>query len=325
MQILVTGGAGYIGSHTVQKLLEAGYGVTVFDNLTTGFREAVPQGAEFVFGDVRDKSLLSSVMKDKNILAVVHFAAKLIVNESVENPLDYYENNTLGVLSLSQACVENNIKMVIFSSTAAVYGDATESALISEKALVVPLNPYGKSKFASENILQDCEKAYGLKSVCLRYFNAAGAALDGSNGQRTKNSTHLIKVASEVACGKKNCINIFGVDYTTPDGTGVRDYIHVEDLADLHVLALKYLREGGGFRILNCGYGHGFSVREVIDMVRKVSGKDFKIQELPRRAGDATQLVADSSQLRKVFLWEPKRDNLELICKTAYDWESHLK
>lgn len=321
MQVLVTGGAGYIGSHTVQKLLDAGYGVVVYDNITTGFREAIPAGAELVMGDVRDKLMLSRVMKDKKISAVVHFAAKLIVPESVEKPLDYYENNTAGVLTLAQACLENDVKKVVFSSTAAVYGDASVSGLITEASPTGPLNPYGQSKLMSESILRDCEKPHGLKSVCLRYFNVAGAAVSGNNGQRTKNATHLIKVASEAACGKRESVGIFGTDYPTPDGTGVRDYIHVEDLAELHVLALKYLSDGGDSQIFNCGYGRGFSVREVIDTVRKVSGVNFKVIEQPRRAGDAAQLVADSSKIRKAFSWTPKYDNLELICQTAYNWE----
>lgn len=321
MQVLVTGGAGYIGSHTVQKLLDAGYGVVVYDNITTGFREAIPTGAELVMGDVRDKLMLSRVMKDKKISAVVHFAAKLIVPESVEKPLDYYENNTAGVLTLAQACIENGVKKVVFSSTAAVYGDASVSGLITEQSPTGPLNPYGQSKLMSENVLRDCEAPHGLKSVCLRYFNVAGASVSGNNGQRTKNATHLIKVASEAACGKRESVGIFGTDYSTPDGTGVRDYIHVEDLADLHVLALKYLSDGGSSQIFNCGYGRGFSVREVIDTVRKVSGVNFKVIEQPRRAGDAAQLVADSSKIRKAFAWTPKYDNLELICRTAYEWE----
>lgn len=324
MKVLVTGGAGYIGSHTAQALLGAGHQVMVMDNITTGFREAVPVGVELIQGDVRNSALLAEVLKKNSVDAVIHFAAKLIVPESLEKPIEYYENNTMGVLSLVQACVASNVKKVVFSSTAAVYGDVATSGLLTEKTPTAPLNPYGSSKLMSEQILRDCEAPHGLRSVCLRYFNVAGAAEDGKNGQRTANATHLIKVASQAACGKRASVGIFGTDYPTPDGTGVRDYIHVEDLADLHVLALNYLNEGGKSEIFNCGYGHGFSVREVIDTVKKVSGVDFKVEEQPRRAGDAATLVADSSKVRKAFNWTPKRDNLELICKTAYEWEKKL-
>lgn len=324
MNILVTGGAGYIGSHTAQALLNSGHQIIIFDNTTTGFLEAIPLGAKFVRGDVRKRDLLVDVLKKYSIEAVVQFAAKLIVPESIEKPMEYYENNTMGVLALTQACVEANVKMVVFSSTAAVYGDVKIDGLITEESPKAPLNPYGSSKLMSEQILRDCEAPHGLRSVCLRYFNVAGAAEDGKNGQRTANATHLIKVASQAACGKRASVGIFGTDYPTPDGTGVRDYIHVEDLADLHVLALNYLNEGGKSEIFNCGYGHGFSVREVIDTVKKVSGVDFKVEEQPRRAGDAATLVADSSKVRKAFNWTPKRDNLELICKTAYEWEKKL-
>lgn len=322
MKVLVTGGAGYIGSHATQKLLDAGYAVVVYDNLNTGFKEAVPAGADFIQGDVRDKLMLSRVMKDKNISSVVHFAAKIIVSESIEKPMDYYENNTMGVLALAQACVANGIRKIVFSSTAAVYGNASSVGLIDERAQTKPLNPYGQSKLVSEFILRDCEKPYGLKSVCLRYFNVAGASLDGKNGQRSKDATNLIKVVCETAAGKRDSVGIFGTDYPTPDGTGVRDYIHVEDLADIHVFALKYLEQGGESEIYNCGYGKGFSVREVIENVRKVSGKNFKVIERPRRECDISFSVADSSKIRKAFNWTPKRDNLELICKTAYDWEN---
>lgn len=324
MKVLVTGGAGYIGSHTAQALLGAGHQVMVMDNITTGFREAVPVGVELIQGDVRNGALLAEVLKKNSVDAIIHFAAKLIVPESLEKPIEYYENNTMGVLSLVQACVASNVKKVVFSSTAAVYGDVSTNALLTEKTPTAPLNPYGSSKLMSEQILRDCEAPHGLRSVCLRYFNVAGAAEGGKNGQRTANATHLIKVASQAACGKRASVGIFGTDYPTPDGTGVRDYIHVEDLADLHVLALNYLNEGGKSEIFNCGYGHGFSVREVIDTVKKVSGVDFKVEEQPRRAGDAATLVADSSKVRKAFNWTPQRDNLELICKTAYEWEKKL-
>ncbi|WP_374001724.1 UDP-glucose 4-epimerase GalE [Bdellovibrio bacteriovorus] len=324
MRVLVTGGAGYIGSHTVSVLLRSGYQVVVFDNMTTGFRAAIGAGVEFVNGDVRSVSDLGNVLQKYSIDAVVHFAAKLVVPESIVQPVEYYQNNTAGVLSLLQACIANGVRKIVFSSTAAVYGDALASGMVTENLQAKPLNPYGFSKLMSEQILRDCEEPHGIRSVCLRYFNVAGAAEDGKNGQRTANATHLIKVASQAACGKRASVGIFGTDYPTPDGTGVRDYIHVEDLADLHVLALNYLNEGGKSEIFNCGYGHGFSVREVIDTVKKVSGVDFKVEEQPRRAGDAATLVADSSKVRKAFNWTPKRDNLELICQTAYEWERSL-
>lgn len=323
MKVLVTGGAGYIGSHTVQNLIDAGHQIVVYDNLSTGFKDAIPLKADFVFGDVRDKLMLSRIMKDKQIEAVVHFAAKLIVPESIEKPAEYYENNTLGVVALVQACLENKIDKVVFSSTAAVYGDANEgSEAISELAKTAPLNPYGQSKLMSERILFDCEAPHGLRAVCLRYFNVAGAALDGKNGQRTKNATHLIKVASEAACGKRSALGLFGSDYKTHDGTCIRDYIHVEDLADLHVLALQYLGDGGKSEVFNCGYGHGFSVREVIASVKKVSRVDFVVNEQERRPGDAASLVADSSKVKKTFGWTPERDNIELICRSAFEWEN---
>ena len=321
MKVLVTGGAGYIGSHTAHALLKAGHEVVIYDNLTTGFREAIPSACEFVLGDVRDVFLLESVLQKFKIEAVIHFAAKLIVPESIEKPLEYYENNTVGVMSLTEACVKQGVLKIIFSSTAAVYGNSMTSGLVSEESLVAPLNPYGSSKLMSEQILRDCEAPYGLRSVCLRYFNVAGASVAGNNGQRTKDATHLIKVACEAACGKRNQVGVFGTDYPTVDGTGVRDYIHVDDLADLHVLALNYLKNGGKTEIFNCGYGHGFSVKQVLAAVKKASGVDFKVEEKPRRAGDAARLVANAEKVRKAFSWIPKYDDLDLICHTAYKWE----
>ncbi len=324
MKVLVTGGAGYIGSHTAQALLNAGHGVVIYDNLTTGTKDAIPAGCEFVHGDVRDASLLELTLEKYAIEAVIHFAAKLIVPESIEKPLEYYDNNTVGVISLAQACVKQKVLKVIFSSTAAVYGNSMGSGLVGENSPVAPLNPYGSSKLMSEQILRDCEAPFGLRSVSLRYFNVAGATISGGNGQRTKDATHLIKVACEAACGKRSQVGVFGTDYPTADGTGVRDYIHVDDLADLHVMALNYLDKGGRSDIFNCGYGHGFSVKQVLSAIKKVSAVDFKIVELPRRAGDAASVVADSSKVQKAFSWTPKYDDLELICKTAYVWESKM-
>lgn len=321
MKILVTGGAGYIGSHTTQKLVAAGYKVHVFDNFSTGFMEAIPSGIEVIRGDVLDSGHLLKVLKELKITAVIHFAGRLIVSESVEKPLEYYEANTLGVLSLTTACVAAGVDKVIFSSTGAIYGNAGGGNLVNEDMEPKPLSPYAQSKLMAEQIFRDAEKAYGLKSVCLRYFNAAGAAVDGSNGQRTKEATHLLKIASEAACGKRKFVGICGNDYPTPDGTCVRDYIHIEDLSDLHILALKHLESGKASEVLNCGYGRGFSVEEVLNMMRKVSGVFFSIERLPRRAGDAASTIADNSKIKKLFGWQPRFDDLEFICRSAYEWE----
>jgi UDP-glucose 4-epimerase len=324
MKILVTGGAGYIGSHTTNQLLAAGHEVVVFDNLSTGFRDAVSERARFVLGDVRDSETVSKVMIENDIEAVVHFAAKLIVSESIHQPIEYYENNTLGVLSLMKVCRVANIKKVVFSSTAAVYGDSVAEGLVEENSPIAPLNPYGTSKFMSEEILRDCDRAYGIRSVILRYFNVAGASLDGKNGQRTKNATHLIKVASETAVGKRLSMDVYGTDYPTHDGTCIRDYIHVEDLAELHVLGLAYLEAGGKTDVFNCGYGKGFSVREVVETVKRVSLSDFRIHEKTRRDGDAASLVASCRHVTDVFSWIPKHNSLEVVCRSAVNWEKKL-
>lgn len=323
MKVLVTGGAGYIGSHTVQSLIDTGHQVVVFDNLSTGFKSAIPMGVEFVQGDVCNQQRLSETMQTFEIEAVVHFAAKMTVPESIERPIEYYQNNTLGVLSLVQACLVSGIDKIVFSSTAAVYGEVKGCDLVSEDFPTAPLTPYGWSKLMSEQILRDCEKPYGLRSVCLRYFNVAGAAVDGKNGQRTKDATHLIKVVCEAACGKRKAVRVFGTDYPTQDGTGVRDFIHVEDLADLHVRALEYLSNGGKSDVFNCGYGRGFSVREVIETVCRISGNTIQVIDEPRRSGDAAQVVANSTKVKNAFNWQPKRNDLDLICRTAYEWEKH--
>ena len=322
MKVLVTGGAGYIGSHTVSALLKMNYQVVVVDNLSTGFRESIPTAAEFELGDIKDTQFLVNLIKKHTITSIIHFAAKLIVPESVVKPIEYYENNTTGVLSVARACELTGVQQIVFSSTAAVYGDAnSEIQFVDENSKVAPLNPYGWSKYMSEQIIKDCEKSFGLKSVILRYFNVAGAAVDGSNGQKTKNATHLIKVASEVAVGKKEQISIFGTDYPTQDGTGVRDYIHVEDLAELHILALKYLADGNKSDIFNCGYGQGYSVKQVIHAVEKVSEKKLKCILCPRREGDASSLIANCKKIKDKFNWKPKNNDIEVICKSAYQWE----
>lgn len=320
MKVLVTGGAGYIGSHTVQALLANNHRVVVYDNLSTGFREAIPSTATFIQGDILETEELEKALKEHLIEAVVHFAAKLIVPESLQKPLEYYQNNVGGTASLAMACQRANVSKVIFSSTAAVYGEAKSSEPVTELDLCQPINPYGASKLMSERVLQDCDHGFGLKSVCLRYFNVAGAAVDGSNGQRTKNVTHLIQVSAQAALGQRERVEVFGTDFSTPDGSGVRDYIHVQDLADLHVLALKYLSDGGPTTTFNCGYGVGFSVLQVISAMKRVSGSDFSVKLVGRRAGDPSSLVANSSKIKKAFGWSPKHADLDLICKTALSW-----
>lgn len=324
MKVLVTGGAGYIGSHTAQVLLERDHQVVVLDNLSTGFQEAIPPGCEFVQGDIRDTNFVVNLLKSFKIEAVVHFAAKLIVPESIDKPYDYYDNNVNGVLSMVNACRQTGVDKFVFSSTAAVYGETEKQGLINETDPTGPTNPYGASKLMSERILLDSEKPYGLKTVCLRYFNVAGAHPHLQNGQRTKAATHLIKVASEAACGKRASVGIFGTDYKTVDGSGVRDYIHVVDLAQVHALALQYLSDGGSSQIFNCGYGEGFSVKQVLSTMRTVSNVEFKTVEEKRRQGDVASLVADSTKAQKTLKWTPRHNDLNFICKTAYEWEKKL-
>lgn len=325
--ILVTGGAGYIGSHTVRQLCDhpSVNQVIVLDDLSTGFQEAVDPRARFVCGSVHDDERVAAVIAEFQVTAIIHFAAKLIVPESVAQPLMYYENNVGGVIHLANMCRRFQVPYFIFSSTAAVYGNPDHpERLINEEAPIRPLNPYGWSKWMSEQVLKDCYQAFGLRTVVLRYFNVAGAG--PNNGQRTKNATHLIKVAAEAACGKRPFVEVFGQDYPTPDGTGVRDYIHVEDLAAAHVLALDHLMRGQvTFEVFNCGYGHGFSVLEVLKTMQKVSHQSFDIRMGPRRPGDASALVADPSKLRTTLGWRPQFDDLEVICRSAYMWEKQLK
>lgn len=320
-KILVTGGAGYIGSHTVRKLIDSDFDVVVFDNLSTGFKDSIPSQCTFIQGDTLNYDDLGKVMTAHKFEAILHFAAKLIVPESVAEPIMYYENNVFGIINLIKAAKEHQINKIVFSSTAAVYGDSETQTPADEKSPVKPITPYGWSKLMSEQILSDSDKAYGVKSVCLRYFNVAGAQVDGKNGQKTKQATHLFKVAAEAACGSRKNVDIFGDDYKTADGTGVRDYIHVEDLANIHVLALKYLISGGSSEIFNCGYGTGYSVKQVLEAMKKVSGVQFKTEIKPRRAGDPGLLVADTAKVKTILHWVPLYNNLELIAKTTYDWE----
>lgn len=320
--ILVTGGAGYIGSHVVKQLISQGRKVVVLDNLSTGFHQSV-LGAELVIGDTGDTALVNKVLNEHGIESVMHFAAHTIVPESVSNPLKYYQNNTCSSRNLLQCCTEQGVKHFIFSSTAAVYG-IPEGGLAREDSPMSPINPYGTSKLMTEWMLRDLSAATPLRHVVLRYFNVAGCDPEGEIGQSTRNATLLTKVACEAAIGRRDKVLIFGTDYETPDGTGVRDYIHVVDLADAHLKALAYLEQGGSSSTFNCGYGHGYSVREVLKMVERVNGAPLNIEEMPRRAGDPPSLVADASRIRATLGWTPSHDDLETIVTTALNWERKL-
>ncbi len=321
--ILVTGGAGYIGSHVVRQLTTTGRKVVVLDNLSTGFKDAVI-GAELIEGDTGDRELVKKVLADHNVNTVLHFAAHTIVPESVSNPLKYYGNNTCCTRNLLECCSDAGVKHFIFSSTAAVYG-IPEDEMTSEETPTAPINPYGTSKLMSEMMLKDLSFATPLRHVILRYFNVAGSNPEGEIGQSTEKATLLIKVACETALGKRDAIYVFGTDYDTKDGTGVRDYIHVEDLASAHIRALEYLEKGGKSSTFNCGYGHGYSVREVLDTVEKVSGNKMNIIEEPRRAGDPPMLIAKADRVRKILNWEPQYDDLDIIVKTSLAWEEHKR
>jgi len=321
--VLVTGGAGYIGSHTLRQLGEAGEQVITLDNLSTGFRDAVLYG-EFIEGNTGDKALVSQILRDHNIDSVLHFAAHTIVPESVSDPLKYYGNNTCATRNLLECCQEAGVRNIIFSSTAAVYGEP-DADKAWEDTPTAPINPYGTSKLMSEWMLRDLSAATDLQHVILRYFNVAGCDPEGRIGQSTAKATLLTKVACEAAIGKREAVSIFGTDYPTPDGTGVRDYIHVEDLAAAHLCALNYLRSGGGSTTLNCGYGHGYSVREVLDAVEKADGKPLNIREVARRAGDPPQLIAGADRVRKELGWEPQYDDLDTIVRTSLAWEKKLQ
>ena len=320
--ILVTGGAGYIGSHTARQLGEAGERLVTLDNLSTGFRQAVLYG-ELVIGDTGDRELVSRVLKEHEIDTVLHFAAHTVVPESVENPLKYYGNNTCNTRNLLECCAAAGVKHFVFSSTAAVYG-IPQTDIAFEDTPTNPINPYGTSKLMSEMMLRDLAAASDLKYVALRYFNVAGCDPQGRIGQATPKATLLTKVACETAVGKRDAVYIFGTDYPTPDGTGVRDYIHVEDLAAAHVKALDYLRNGGASVTLNCGYGHGYSVRELLRAVELADGKPLKIIEAERRAGDPPSLVAGADKIRQVLDWDPRYDSLAKIAESSLAWERKL-
>jgi UDP-glucose 4-epimerase len=322
--ILVTGGAGYIGSHVVKLLGERGESVVILDDLSTGNAEAILYGT-FVEGKTGDMDLVDKIMSEHDIDTVLHFAAHTIVPESVENPLKYYGNNTCSTRNLLQVCQQRSIRHFIFSSTAATYGEPDQNAAACDETMATaPINAYGMSKLMSEAMLRDLSSASDLKHVVLRYFNVAGSDPDGRIGQSTKEATLLIKVAAQVAVGKRPELYMFGTDYPTPDGTGVRDYIHVTDLAAAHLSALDYLRSGGDSTLMNCGYGHGFSVREVIDSVIRVHGSPITVIEKPRRAGDPPSLVAAVDKIHATLDWQPQFDNLDKIVETSLNWERTL-
>jgi UDP-glucose 4-epimerase len=325
MSVLITGGAGYIGSHMAHHLLQVGENakITILDNLSTGVEKNMPRGVNFVRGDIADQALVSKILENQKIDSVIHFAGSVVVPESVEKPLDYYANNTSAARSLIEACVQHRVANFIFSSTAAVYGTPA-SIPVAEDSATVAESPYGRSKLMTEWMLQDAAAAYGIKFGILRYFNVAGADPEGRTGQSTPRATHLIKRACEVATGKIPRLTIFGTDYDTPDGTGVRDFIHVSDLVDIHKCVLDRLRGGGDSLLINCGYGRGFSVREVIAAVERVSGKSLAVELAPRRPGDLGIVVANTAKLSSLLNWKPRHADLDTIVETALNWERGL-
>jgi UDP-glucose 4-epimerase len=323
MTVLVTGGAGYIGSHMVCELADAGERTVVLDNLSTGFDWAVAKGTPLVVGDVGDQALVTRIIREHAVDAIIHFAGSIIVPESVRDPLAYYRNNTVNSHALIECAVNNGVRRFIFSSTAAVYGDPAKIPATEDTA-TVPVSPYGWSKLMTETMLRDASAAHDLQHVILRYFNVAGADPQHRTGQSSRNATHLIKIAAETVLGLRRKIDVFGTDYPTPDGTCVRDYIHVSDLARAHADALRYLRSGAPSLTLNCGYGHGFSVLEVIEAVKRVSGVDFKVEMASRRPGDAAQIVAASEKVREKLGWQPRYDDLSTIVSHALTWERAL-
>ena len=322
MAILVLGGAGYIGSHTALELVKAGNEVVIADNLVTGYRKAIPEGAKFYEGDLRDFDFLNKLFQQEKIDAVIHFAAYSLVGESVTNPLKYYDNNLYGTKVLLEAMVKNNVGKIVFSSTAATYGEP-ENIPILESDRTCPTNPYGETKLAMEKMFKWTAEAHGLRYVSLRYFNACGADESGEIGEAHTPESHLIPLILQVPNGKRETISIYGTDYDTPDGTCIRDYIHVTDLAQAHILAVQYLNKGGESDIFNLGNGVGYSVREVIETARKVTGHPIPATETSRRAGDPARLVASSEKAKSVLGWKPVHDSLEEIIASAWNWHKN--
>lgn len=321
MSILVTGGAGYIGSHAVYQLIDQGLDVVIVDNLQTGHRGAIHPKAKFYEGDLRDRDFMREVFRKESIEGVIHFAANSLVGESMEKPLQYYDNNVYGTQILLESMIDAGVKYIVFSSTAATYGEP-EAVPITEEMPTVPTNTYGETKLAMENMMKWCEQAHGIRFVSLRYFNVAGARSTGEIGEDHNPETHLIPVVLETALGKREKITIFGDDYPTKDGTCIRDYIHVEDLIDAHILALDYLKNGGQSDIFNLGSSQGFSVKEIVEMAREVTGKEIRAEIGPRRAGDPSILIASSEKAKKILGWKPSRTNIEQIIKDAWNWHS---
>lgn len=322
MRILVLGGAGYIGSHTALELVKAGNEVVIADNLVTGYRKAIPKGAKFYEGDLRDFDFLNKLFQQEKIDAVIHFAAYSLVGESVTNPLKYYDNNLYGTKVLLEAMVKNNVGKIVFSSTAATYGEP-ENIPILESDRTCPTNPYGETKLAMEKMFKWTAEAHGLRYVSLRYFNACGADESGTIGEAHNPESHLIPLILQVPNGKRETISIYGTDYDTPDGTCIRDYIHVTDLAQAHILAVQYLNNGGESDIFNLGNGVGYSVREVIETARKITGHPIPATETSRRAGDPARLVASSEKAKKILVWKPVHDSLEEIIASAWNWHKN--
>ena len=322
MKILVLGGAGYIGSHTVRELLKNGYEVVIADNLQTGHKESIPDGVKFYEGDIRDKNFLDKLFETEKIAAVIHFAANALVGESMVDPLKYYDNNVYGTMVVLKSMVEHKIGKIVFSSSSAIYGEPKNLPIL-ETDFPEPTNTYGESKLAMEKMIKWVSKIHGIKYVALRYFNACGASPDGKIGEHHAIETHIMPLVIQTALGQRDFVTILGDDYPTKDGTCVRDYVHVSDLARGHVLALKYLDNGGESDVFNLGNGSGYSVKEIIDAVKRVSGRDFQVKITKRRPGDPARLVASSEKAEKVLGWTPEFKNLDEIIKTAWNWHKN--